>query len=65
MSVIIEEADDLEEELPISPLEEEDEHDSENEPVAEETRPLNSDEEYDTDIEIEGECHIIERKKQK
>lgn len=55
MSVILEETDDLEDELPISPLEEEDEHDSKKEPVTEETRPLNSDEEYDTDIEIEGE----------
>lgn len=55
MSVILEETDDLEDELPISPLEEEDGHDSKKEPVTEETRPLNSDEEYDTDIEIEGE----------
>ena len=59
MSVIFEETDDLEDELPISPLEEEDEYDSENEAVAEETRPFNSDEEYDTDIEIEGEVASV------
>ena len=59
--MIFEETDDLEDELPISPLEEEDEHDSENEAVAEETGPLNSDEDYDTDIEIEGEVVSVTR----
>lgn len=59
--MIFEETDDLEDELPISPLEEEDEHDSKNEAVAEETRPLNSDEDYDTDIEIEGEVVSVTR----